>query len=222
MEKIIKQVQEWGFIKELSSEVAGFTLQVELEERGTQYCMFTYCNKEWHKSFSVLYDMATKEYFARMIIGLTEYFDANFIVNDLTVLENLLKKRLEKTLINLAVFNPDNLDSILVEKQILEWAYGKELPGEVAGFELFIKPCEPVRVLNGSYIIVDYSDFKNESSLVIYYNIFRDEFFGEARVRRTPQMSAIFDARTLDELEENIKVHLKKLLDKIRVQLDSL
>lgn len=219
MEKIIQQVQEWGFIAKLPKELVGFTLKIELLVQENQYCMFTYYNKEWHKSFSVLYDTATKEYFGRMIIGLTEYFDANFIVGDLDALEKLLKNRLENNLRSLAVFNREQVDSILIDKQLLEWPYGMELPKKLAGFELFIKPYEPVRIINGSYIIIDYSDFDNESNFIIYYNIFRDEFFGEVRLRRTPQMSSAFDAQTLEELQENIKVHLKEVLESMRSQL---
>jgi len=55
--------------------------------------------------------------------------------------------------------------------------------------------------------------------LLIYYNIFRDEFFGEARIRRTPHMSAVFDATTLDELQKNITAHLTVVLESMRSQL---
>lgn len=221
MEKIIQQVEKWELIAKLPKEFVGFTLKIELQEKDTQYCMFTYYNEEWHKSLSVLYDTATKEYFARMIIGLTEYFDANFIVGNLEALESLLTSRLKKSLESLAVFNREELDSILIDKEILEWPYGKTLPKKVAGFELFIKPDEPVKIINGSYIIIDYSNFENESNFVVYYNIFRDEFFGEVRLRRTPQMSAAFDARTLDELEENINVHLQGVLESMESQLSN-
>jgi len=219
MKKIIEQVQGWELLAKLPAEFSGFTLSLELQEKGTQYCIFLYQNKEWHKSFSVLYDKATNEFFARIVIGLTEYFDVNFIVGDIQVLEKMLIERLKDTLISLAVFQREELGSIIVDKQILEWPYGKELPRELVGFELYIKPSEPVKIINGSYIIIDYSDFCNESSLVIYYNIFRDEFFGEARIRRTPQMSAVFDATTLEQLQEKIIVHLKNVLEGMRNQL---
>jgi len=221
MEKIIAQVQGWELIAKLPAEFTGFTLSREFEERGTQYCIFTYQNIEWHKSFSVLYDKATKEFLARTVIGLTEYFDVNFIVADLGVLEKLLLNRLKETLISLAVFNSDSLGSIVIDKQILEWPYGKKLPQNLVGFELFIKPSAPVKIINGSYIILDYSDFSSESNFIIYYNIFRDEFFGETRIRRTPQMSAVFDATTLDQLQENITAHLKVVLESMRTQLDA-
>jgi len=220
MEKIIAQIQSWELLTKLPAQVAGFALHLECQTCATQYCIFTYQNKEWHKSFSVLYDKATKEFLARIVIGLTEYFDVNFIVADIGILEKLVINRLKDTLTNLAVFNPDNLGSIIIDKQIIGWSYGKELPQELVGFELFIKPIEPVKIINGSYIIIDYSDFLNESSLVIYYNIFRDEFFGETRIRRTPHMSAVFDAKTLDELQENITVNLKVVLENMRNQLE--
>jgi len=219
MEKIIAQIQTWELLTKLPAEFAGFALSLEFQERGTQYCIFTYQNKEWHKSFSVLYDKATKEFLARTVIGLTEYFDVNFIVGEMEVLGNLLTKRLKDTLSDLAVFTADSLSSIIIDKQIVEWPYGKELPQNLVGFKLFIQPSAPVKIINGSYIIIDYSDFPNDSSLVIYYNIFRDEFFGEVRIRRTPQMSAVFDATTLDKLQENITVHLKVVLESVRNQL---
>ena len=219
MEKIIAHIKAWELLAKLPAEFAGFALKLEFQERGTQYCILTYQNQEWHKSFSVLYDKATKEFLARTVVGLTEYFDVNFIVGDIELLEKLLIKRLKDTLISLAVFNRDNLGSIIIDKQIIEWQYGQELPQKFAGFELFIKPSAPVKIINGSYIIIDYSDFSNESSLVIYYNIFRDEFFGEVRIRRTPQMSAVFDATTLEKLQENVTAHLKMVLESMRNQL---
>ncbi len=219
MEKVIVEIQEWEMLATLPTEVAGFVLQQNLEKRGTQYYIFTYENEKCHRSFSVLYDTATKEFLARTVIGLTEYFDVNYIVADIQLLEKLLKKRLHNTLLNLAEGKQEDLDSILVEKQILQWPYGRELPQEIAGFTLFIKPWEPIKIINGSYVIIDYSDFLNASSLVIYYNIFRDEFFGEIRIRRTPHMSAIFDATTLEKLQELISTHLTTVLGDVRGKL---
>lgn len=216
MEKIIAQVEAWDLLAKLPKNFADFTLRIELEQRGTQYRIFTYENKEAHRSFSVLYDQATKEYFARTVIGLMEYFDVNFIVGDIPCLDRLLAQKLEGVLTSLAFFNREKLDSIILDKKIIEWPYGKELPQNVMGFELFIKPDEPVKVINGSYIILDYSNFETESNLAIYYNIFRDEFFGETRIKRTPTMAAVFEAKTLDELQEAVAAQLVCVLEKIK------
>jgi hypothetical protein len=58
-----------------------------------------------------------------------------------------------------------------------------------------------------------------ESNLIIYYNIYRDEFFGEIRIHRIPQMAAAFDAHTLPELEAKLNTHLEQTLKDMRLQL---
>lgn len=220
MEKIIAQIEKWEFLKTLPKVFEKFTLKVELEKHDTQYSIFTYQNKEEYKSFSVLFDQATKEYFARTTIGLTEYFDVNFIVADIGQLENLLAQRLEIVLLGLSFFERENIDSIVHDKKIMDWQYQEVLPQNLWGFELFIKPSEPVKVINGSYIIVDYSDFEMKSNLTIYYNIFRDEFFGETRIKGTPAMIAAFDTKDLEELQKIIASQLAAELEKIRTQLN--
>ncbi len=220
MEKIIAEVDEWELLKKLPKAFGKFTLQVELEKRDTQYCIFSYQNEKEHKSFSVLYDQATKEYFARVVIGLIEYFDVNFIVGDLQQLEKLLLERLKGVLSQLSFFTREIVESIVHEKKIMDWPYKEDLPQTLLGFELFIKPDEPVKVINGSYIIVDYSDFDLESNLTIYYNVFRDEFFGETRIKRTPIILAVFDTKDLADLQKLVASHLTAELEKIRIQLN--
>lgn len=220
MEKVIAEVEAWDLLAKLPKNFANFTLQIQLEKRDTQYLIFSYHNKEMHRSFSVLYDQATKEYFARTVIGLMEYFDVNFIVGDIQTLDRLLVQRLEGALTNLSSFNKENLDSIIIDKKVIDWPYGKDLPQNVMGFELFIKPSEPVKIINGSYIILDYSNFNAESNLAIYYNMFRDEFFGETRIKRTPTMAAVFETKTLEELQEVIAAHLTTTLEKIKLQIN--
>ena len=40
------------------------------------------------------------------------------------------------------------------------------------------------------------------------------------RIRRTPQMSAVFDGSTLEKLQENLDIHLIKVLENMRMQLN--
>ena len=81
---------------------------------------------------------------------------------------------------------------------------------------MVITPEAPVRVLNGSYIVFDYSDFALKSNFIIYYNEFRCEFFGEARILNIPEMNYVFDSKSLPELEEKLKSHLTDRLQEIR------
>lgn len=219
MEKIIEQVANWSFFEQLPAEYAGLKLRIEKVQQGTQYHIFTYENSEQYKSFSVLYDQATKDYFARVVVGLTEYYDVSFIVTSLEELEKALAERMRRTLDCLANPVAQGYESIVVDKKILEWPFVAELPKSEAGFELFINPHSPLKTINGSYIIIDYSDFANESNLIIYFNVYRDEFFGEIRVRRTPRMTTFFDAKELDDLAEKLKDNLKTVLTSMREEI---
>lgn len=216
MDSIIEQIKGWNYVREIPASFAGFSLVTELMQCDTQYRIFTYHNAASYRSFTVLYDQATKDFLARVVIGLTEFCDVNFICGSLEQLEKLLKERMFSTLDGLAAFNPDLLCSVIREKKVANWPYAVNLPTEIAGFSLYIDPAKPVKVLNGSYIILDYSNFPAESSLMIYYNIYRDEFFGELKIKRTPQMINCFDCRQLNDLEEKIKEHLEPTLQNMR------
>ncbi len=155
----------------------------------------------------------------RVIIGLIEYNDVGYIVTDLAAFEKLLQERMEETLHELAVYESHHMESVLLQTGVTEWPYGLSLPARIGRFELFISPDQPVKMINGSYIVIDYSCFEEESNLLIYYNIYRDEYFGEIRFYRTPEMAFDFDAETLKQLQENLELHLQSTLENIELRI---
>lgn len=219
MEKIVAEIEQWPFLTQLPGEIAGFTLTREMIWKGAQYRIFSYENLAERRKFSVFYDRDTKDYMVNVVIGLTEYRDMFFIVTSLGAMETVLKEKMEITINKLAAFDQKSLGSVFNKKKIVEWSYQEKLKQEIAGFTLYIKPSNPIRALNGSYIIIDYSDFESESNFVIFYNVFRDDFFGEIRVRRTPQMTSRFDAKELSELAAILDERLENTLMKMRQQI---
>jgi len=216
MDKIITQIDEWKFLEHMPLELAGFCLDRQTAECGSQYTIFTYSRPLDRRMVTVLYDAATKDFLARVTVGLTEFYDISFITTTLAALEEALATRLEKTLICLS---EDRYESIFSAKKIMEWSYIDQLPLEHAGFGLFINPKQPVKTINGSYIVIDYSDFASASSLIVYYNVYRDEFFGELRLQQKPQMIGLFDARELDQLAIKLEESLCSVLDSLRGEI---
>ena len=216
MEKVINELENWGFLSKMPKEANGFFLSLEQSNSLRQKLVFTYKNNQTRRSFSILYDKTTKKYLAQASVGFTAFCNIDYMTDNLDKLEELLTARLEGTLHSLGEFDRKYLGYEFLQKKILDWPYTKELPAEVLGFELFITPREPVKVVNGSYIIIDYSDFDIESGLIIYYNIFRDEFFGELRFKNTPLTTSEFDSKTLPELEDKIKSGLNTVLASLR------
>lgn len=213
-------LDDWAYLQSLPAELEGFALRRDMRVDGDQYDIFSYVCEVQRRRFTVYYHEETKEYKARIAVGLTEYCDIDFITDDLAVLEALLRERLAQTLRGLVEFDRAAIDSIVIEKKILEWPFAATLPETVEGFALFIRPSEPLRVINGSYIVIDYSDFAAQSNFIVYYNIFRDEFFGEAKIRRIPEMNYLFDSHQLEELEEKLRAHFLPRLREIRARLE--
>lgn len=219
MDKIVEQVASWEYLQQLPRELFGFTLINELMTCGSQYRIFTYNKPQARRSFSGLYDAATKDFLVRIVVGLTEFCDISFITPDFSTFEKLLAERMPKKLQQLATFDPASVCTQIAGKKVLEWSYGTKLPPELAGFALFITPDKPIRALNGSYVIIDYSDFAAESNLTVNYNIFRDEFYGEIRLKRVPIMITDLDARTLPDLEKKLTANLLPTLEDLRSKL---
>lgn len=218
-EKIIAEVNEWQYIKGLPKECYGFVLKYELYADGDIYNILSYSNPTTRRKVTLYYHDETKEYKVKTTVGLTEFCNIEFITAKQEVEEKILKERFERLLKSLAIFHKNDIDSIVVDKKILEWQYVNNLPETIEGFQLFIKPSEPLRIINGSYIIFDYCDFATESNFIIYYNVFRDEFFGEAKIKRIPEMNYIFDSHELIDLEEKLEEHLIPRLKEIRKRI---
>ena len=55
-------------------------------------------------------------------------------------------------------------------------------------------------------------NFARGNDVGIYYNCYRNEFFGEYHVGGMPYVSYSFDAADLEELEQRLKLHLVRYL----------
>ena len=142
-----------------------------------------------------------------------------YISESLDKLERILKERFDNLLGDIYNFKREHISSIIEDKAIMDWEYIDNLPKEIDGFKLFINPKEPVKIINGSYIIIDYCDFSKESNFIIYYNVFRDEFFGEARLHRIPEVTYEYDCSELKDLESLLAKNLQSTLHKIRERI---
>ena len=217
--KIEAEVSAWEYMKEGPKAWDGFELKLHMAAAGDIYDIYSYENQSRHRKISVYYHDETKEYKLRTAIGLTEFCRIEFIAPGLNALEQILRERFEALLHTMAAFDAETVSCIVQEKQILKWEYVDRLPSELEGFTRFIDPHEPVQVINGSYIIFDYCDFATDSNFIIYYNVFRDEFFGESKICKIPEMNYTFDASELIELEEKLDAyflpHLKQLRHRI-------
>ncbi len=219
LEKVQADLSAWTYLQQLPPEKNGFKLVRKMQEIGDTFQIYAYENEELQRKTLVYYHEETKEYKLLVTIGLTEFCAIEFISENLEQLEHILNDRFDLLLGDISKFHAEHISSIIVDKEIMTWEYIKSLPLEIDGFKLFISPDKPVKVINGSYIIIDYCDFANESNFIIYYNVFRDEFFGEAKIHRIPEVTYEYDSSELDDLKQKLEEKLAKTLHDIRQRI---
>ena len=220
--KVEEEVAAWTYMGSLPEVMEGYRLQRDMRVTGDVYDLFSYENEAARRGLTVYFHAETKEYKLRVHIGLTEFVRIGCIAEDLAAFEQLLRVNMASILTEMAHFSEGNLSSLMREKRLADWAYGAELPKELEGFELYISPREPYQITNGSHIVCDYSDFAIRSNVTIYYNIYRDHYFGEARVAEVPEMNYIFDSKNLEELEANLREHLAPRLQDVRRRAEAI
>ena len=221
VEKIAPQVETWEYLKQLPPEMHGFHFKEIGAAEGDKYHIFTYENDVKHCKIDVYYHHETKEYKLKVQIGLTDFCSVEYISNDLAELEKKLAERLELLMEDLVEPKTERLSCLVKETGVLDWEYARELPETIAGFQLFITPSDPVRTINGSYVILDYSNFAENSNFVILYNILREEFSAEMKFHDIPEITYDFDADSLQELEKLLKTKLIPTLEGMQQRLEA-
>ena len=216
IEKVEASLEGWQLLESLPPEIAGFHFSLLRAPHEDMYDIFSYENPALHRRVTAYFHEETQEYKLRVRIGFIEFCRIEFITASLGAFSQALEEHLAALIDGMVTFHPDSLSSLVLKKGIREWPYGKQLPETLEGHELFIRPQQPVKITNGSYIIIDYVDFEQESDVTIYYNMYRDEFWGEVRAHSIPDVSYVFDCHELDELQKKLEEHLVPRLHEAR------
>ena len=209
----LKDFTECKF-ENLPAQIDGFKLEKIFSADGDKFNFFRYTDDAAHLALTAYFHDETQEFKVRQKIGLTEFCLTNFFTEDFEIFKRLINSELEGVIKNLRGCRKKFLNPFLREKKIDTLNF--ELPAGLEGFELFISPTAPVEVTNGSFIVINYADFKINSDFVLYYNIYSDEFSGESRINGAPRVTYAFDAKTLDELTDKLKNNLLDELKSIR------
>ena len=215
-ERIDKEIADWEYMKNLPKTLQGYYYRDDHEVIDEIYNLFSYVNDEAHCSITVFYHGETKEYKLSQKIGMIDFCCIECISPDLQEFELLLKEHMENILHEMLHFDPDTVSLLVKDTGLTEWDYKDMLPSECEGFSLYIHPDQPVRITNGSYIICDYENFDLNSDLVVYYNMFRDEFYADSRANDAPVINYEFDSYSLTELQSNLEKYLRPTLRAIR------
>ena len=216
LNRVREETKDWPYLEALPENILSFRLRRIEEENDDMYDLFAYENEERHRSLTAYYHAETFEYKARICVGSFTFCHTSFITPSFEAFTEILKSRLEGILSDMENPSPEKVGSVLKASKLSEWDATKLLPEELEGFSLFIRPSAPLPITNGSYVVFDYEHFASGSNFAVYYNIFRDEFFGDARVAAVPEMDYDFDSKSLSELSGKLAEKLAPRLADIR------
>lgn len=209
--QIAEEAASAEFFKSLPNNIRGFALKKIFADELDKFNYFNY--EKNHRSLTAYFHEETAEYKVRVAIGLAEFCLTEFFTGDFKRFTEILSAKLDSAIESLTA---PVTDSLLAEKNFGGWEYAKTLPRELEGFELFIAPDNPAKTTNGSYILLNYSDFANASDFTIFYNVYTENFTGESKVKLVPHVSYLFDAVTLVELENALEKNLTAELRSIK------
>ena len=214
-QQIEDDISSQGFFEDLKDDIYNFKLKRTFKEDGNIYEMFSYVNEGTHREIRIYWNADTNEYRVLVKFGLNEFCLTEFFSEKVDVFVDRLQLELEGILKSINDF--DGSQNIFVEqKKIPTWSYAKHLQTNLEGFELFLSPNKYLEVTNGSFVVINYSDFTINSDLAIYYNIFSDNFGSEAHINGAPTVIYDFDSDDLKELETKLNTNLSNQLKKIR------
>ena len=90
------------------------------------------------------------------------------------------------------------------------WNYEDLLPETLGHYKRIIQPSRPLLGLNGSYVIAAYECREKDTGILFFYNMYRNEYYGELRAKGIPGIIHQYDAKTISDLETEIEKNLEK------------
>ena len=210
--EIEAELQEWEFLKQLPKELEGFTLREGTGIKGNILNIASYVDEANHACVDLIYTGETFDYVIVKNLGLHTFRDDRFFTRDKDKFAEVVLNKLPALLQEMGKSKVKHMG---YESEVMgfnEWEDWKTLPKQIGNFELYITPDNPLEYINGSWVILDYSDFVNGNQLMFLYNSFRNELFAEMKKGYLPLTTEEFNANSLEALSALIKEKLEKTL----------
>ena len=198
----------------LKPEVGHFRLQVVNEETEEGYA-FCYYTDEKNLRWDVVYDKEVEDFTVKIRYPLFTINDIRFIKESFEEFWPQFLANYEKGLYTSLISPKERFTTEYKSKKLAEWDYREVLPAEIGRLRLDITPDRAILGINGSYIVATYLLPEGRSGIILYYNVYRDEFFCEMMKEGVPVVTHELDAKELKEWEGILQEKLANLSEKL-------
>lgn len=201
---------EWNIENTLPEQVGNYRLSRTDRQEERLYHAFQWEDSDTGWAVEVIFDEETMDYMVKANFRL-------FSMTEIETITDVVKFESFKALVT--ELTPAWIKQTMIERPVSilvrgkgfnAWDYKPFLPSVIGHYRLSITPDKPVHGLNGSYIFAAYESEEENTGLLLFYNMYRQEYYGELRARGIPGIIHQYDATTLSELEKKLTVYLSK------------
>lgn len=216
-EKRRRRFLDWDAECHLPAAVGDFHFRRIDQQEGRIYYAFAYVSESTGWEVRALFDEETMDYMVKTDFRLFVITDIDLISGDFEA----YKKAVERLLVpymTRELIQREDVSVIVRGKAFTVWDYREVLPPVIGPYQRVIEPAKPLLGLNGSYIIAVYEWQEKERGMIFFYNMFRDEYYAEKSAEKIPIIIHDYDSKTIKELEEKIRKHLRNDLEALKTQ----
>lgn len=198
----------------LQPSIGHFHLHVVNENTEEGHSFFYYTdenNLRWH----VVFDKEVEDFTVKIMHPLFVLNDIRFIKESFEEFWPQLLANYEKGVYETLVSPKERFTSEYIRKKLPEWDFQAILPERIGSFVRDITPDKAIMGINGSYIVATYVLPKSRTGMILYYNVYRDEFFCEMMKEGVPVVSHDLDAKELKEWEGVLQEKLASLCENL-------
>ena len=218
--EIEASLQNWDLLTKLPPKMGNFDLLPGTGIKGQILNIASYECVPSHCRLDLTYTSETFDYVPVKTVGLHVFRDERLFCRDRDKFAAQLLDNLPRLIGDIDRSQPHSMDWEARDLGFEKWDYWRSLPKRVGDFELYITPDNPLAYLNGSYIFLDYTDFKRGNQIYFAYNVFRNELFAEKKHEHFPLTTNVFDVpkqvkdgHKLAALSELLERHLQTTME---------
>lgn len=204
----------WEIEKDLPKSIGEYELKRIDKQDDRKYYAFSYVGKETGWQVESLFDEETMDYMIKVDFRLFVISQIEMISGDFEKFKSMVKNMLPE-FINKEMIQRNKVSVLVKNKGFTEWDYSEIMPKTIDKYIRVIEPKMPVLGLNGSYIIAAYECKENNSGILFFYNMYRNEYYGEMRSGGIPKIIHKYDAKTIKEFEQRVSKNLTKDLKEL-------
>lgn len=205
---------DWNIEKELPSSIGEYALHRIDRQDGRIYYAFGWTGQDNGWEIRALFDEETMDYMVKMYLRMMVMTEIEVITGDFGQFQQFVKKW-TPSMIQRELIDRDKVSVLVQHAGFMHWDYSEILPPVLGAYKRMIEPRKPILGLNGSYIIACYECREKNTGILFFYNMFRDEYYGELRAKGIPGIVHQYDAKSISSLTEKIKNHLSKDLENL-------